>query len=866
VNFCGLDHGSLRPLPAARCQQSIGNSRAVAGRVLKSERDGSLYHRVFRRIIVFMASVSAQTRQRLTVVSGLIEANLVQNASTQLRELIRTLPPQELVLASHDVRHQIDRFLKQRRRDLLLELDARLGTFTQDPVKSEGGKVVRSPLSPAATAQPLNARVQVMLRDLAANHIFKWSPNYRDALQFIVDSALVDLPDSGAIEFEISTISGHFAAHSNDIFSRGYAFQVRRGLTPAVAEIKSVSGLQAFLDLAVSIYLERRQSVVSAASASVLWGITSAMLVGIVGGYGSVEFGNIAGWQVLSKNPRSWVPPMGFCRGTELTAFFDDFPPKHRDENLHRSLGGTALAIERLAHKFYGDDILLPRLSRMSVQGPARLDITLAAKRGALRQDLLVTCFWHGTLQSNSPITAAQALRAAVVVAALDDRVESWIETEGVRGVVNTAGHAADSQQVHHLSELIFACIQDQEIRDDRYGDPTVMTHNFAGDFPLDDPDFRRQFMVQRHSVKLLLQEFDGSTGIHLWCSVRRSGKTTAAQELADSSGASVVVAQTMDRVPRLPLQNIFATRVREAFQAAIEVTDDFFVRVVRECALAATATEAGDRRIVFIIDEYESLFGLIDAYSRADRALKVMVALPLLSQMVDFATRNLLIFMGQRPDAYLVLSAQNQLSPLVRQLSFPLFEHVDGAPDTEFSQLLAYVLDEKLPFDRSFATAVYEETSGHPYLTVNLMVDFCDWLITNRYRLSGTALTGQQFADFARDRLTATALKRSPYYEFFHGQMAEYLSEQAREDEPWLCAIANILRSLATKHPRNFTCSVNSYEQWAAPIGAAARMSAARLLTTGGQSNFLRDKDGQVSPGVRLLARLAGSAAPRLN
>ena len=36
------------------------------------------------------------------------------------------------------------------------------------------------------------------------------------------------------------------------------------------------------------------------------------------------------------------------------------------------------------------------------------------------------------------------------------------------------------------------------------------------------------------------------------------------------------------------------------------------------------------------------------------------MVALPLLSQMVDFATRNLLIFMGQRPDAYLILSAQS--------------------------------------------------------------------------------------------------------------------------------------------------------------------------------------------------------------
>jgi hypothetical protein len=201
-----------------------------------------------------------------------------------------------------------------------------------------------------------------------------------------------------------------------------------------------------------------------------------------------------------------------------------------------------------------------------------------------------------------------------------------------------------------------------------------------------------------------------------------------------------------------------------------------------------------------------------------------------------------------------------------VRQHSFPLFEHIDGARDTEFSQFLRYVLGEKLTFDTSFATAVYEETSGHPYLTVNLMVDFCDWLIVTRYRLGAGFLTGQQFADFARDRLPAAALKRSPHYEFFHGQMAEYQSEQAHDDEPWLNAISTILRMLATKHPKTFTSSLASYEQWAALIGTAARMSAARLLTTGAQANFLRDVDGQVSPGVRLLSRLAGSATTKLN
>lgn len=812
-----------------------------------------------------MASVSAQTRQTLTAISGLIKGNLMTQASIDLTKLIGGVGPQELILASYDIRNLIEGFHNKRRRDLREVLDRRLGNVASRPIV-DGGVTVRNAVSPAATEYLLSTRSRTMLQDLANNHIFKWSPNYRDALRFIVDSGLAELPDSGSIDAELSAIQAVFSAHSKEIFDRGYAFQIMRGLAPTVAELKSIGGLQAFLDLVVSIYLERRHEIGSAIEASILWGLTSSMLAGVAGGYGAAEFGTVPGWQLLAKHPRSWVPPIGFCRGVEVMAFFEEFPPSVRSDELFRTLVGTALAIDRLAHKFYGDDILLPRLSRMSVQLPARLDITLAAKKGRRRQDLLVSCFWHGMLQSNQPITAALALRAAVVVAALDERTAAGVERDAIQGVVNTEGHAAEPQQIHQLSELIFARLASQEIRDDLYGAPSVMTHNFAGDFPLDDPDFRRQFLVQRHSVKLLLQEFDGTNGIHLWCSVRRSGKTTAAQELADGSGASIVVTQTMDRAPRSALQKVFATRVREAFQAAEELTDDFFAAVVRECALAATAVDSGDSRVVFIIDEYELLFDLIDVYSRRDRALKVMVALPLLSQMAEFATRNLLILMGQRPDAYLVLSAQNQLSPLVRQLSFPLFEHVKGAANTEFSELLQHVLTEKLPFDSSFAEAVYIEASGHPYLTVNLMVDFCDYLIGNRYRLGGDALTGQQFADFTRDRLAASALKRSPHYEFFQGQMAEYLSEEARVSEPWLSAIANLLRTLATKHPKNFTCAISGYEQWAAPIGAMAMTTASRLLTTGSQANFLKDNGGQVSAGVRILARIAGAAAPKLN
>jgi hypothetical protein len=233
---------------------------------------------------------------------------------------------------------------------------------------------------------------------------------------------------------------------------------------------------------------------------------------------------------------------------------------------------------------------------------------------------------------------------------------------------------------------------------------------------------------------------------------------------------------------------------------------------------------------------------------------------------MVGFATKNLLIFMGQRPDAYQILSAQNQLSPLVRQYNFPLFGHIHGAFETEFTQLLKRILTEKLPFDPSFSDSVYDETSGHPYLTVNLMVDFCDWLITNDHRLNVEILESHHFVSFSKDRLVPAKLKRSPRYEFFNHMLAEYLSESGRTTEPWLSAITSILQEIARNHPIAFACTLSSFETLASPYGAATRMTPSRLLASGSLANFLLDKGGRVKPGVRLLARLAGSAAPNIN
>ena len=565
----------------------------------------------------------------------------------------------------------------------------------------------------------------------------------------------------------------------------------------------------------------------------------------------------------MARNLPAWLPPLGFCRGTEVASLIEEFPDSSRRNDIYVTIVPLLLGIERLAHRFYGDEIFFPRLSRLSVGHNERLDLTLTILKQGINQDLLVSSYYSGTIKSNYQLSEALALRAAVVVGRLDPQLA---EHDQSSRVLNASEVMPTSEQIHNFGEMIDSALHRQITVDARSHDPSNLNRNYAREFPLEDPDFRRQFFVQRYSVTRLLEDIKSGTGIHLWCSVRRSGKTTAANSLSDLSAQLVVVTQTMDHQPHQIEQNIFSRKIEDAFLSQKGIRPDFFQSIVNECVLATTPVNAKDKKVFFIVDEYETLFGLIDAYVDRDPGLRFTVALPLLSQMVAFASKNLLIFMGQRPDAHLVLSAQNQLSPLVRQYNFPLFEHHTGAIDTEFTQLLRRVLQEPLPFDPSFSDAVYEETSGHPYLTVNLMVDFCDWLISTGFKLGIAPLDASQFANFTKDRLTPAALERSPHYVFFHGMLSEYSSERGRAREPWLSAITNVLQEIAKKHPKIFTCSVNIFNQIAAPYGDTLQMAPQRFLASASMSNFLLDQGGQVKPGVRLMARLAASVKPRIN
>ena len=171
-------------------------------------------------------------------------------------------------------------------------------------------------------------------------------------------------------------------------------------------------------------------------------------------------------------------------------------------------------------------------------------------------------------------------------------------------------------------------------------GSPRLLSRNAAGEFPLGDPIVRQFYLVQRHSVRQLLNAFAEGTGAHVWCSVRRSGKTTATVDLSGDTERTVVVIQTMDHQPGQPDLNIFSARIVAAIASGNALETTFFEAAVADCALASSPAKMQGARKVFIVDEYETLFGLLNAKARQDDWTRYAIVQPLLSQMVAFSYR----------------------------------------------------------------------------------------------------------------------------------------------------------------------------------------------------------------------------------
>lgn len=227
---------------------------------------------------------------------------------------------------------------------------------------------------------------------------------------------------------------------------------------------------------------------------------------------------------------------------------------------------------------------------------------------------------------------------------------------------------------------------------------------------------------------------------------------------------------------------------------------------------------------------------------------------------MVAFSKDNLLVFVGQRPDAHYIIMDQNQLSALIQQDSFPLFEHESGS--SEFEDLIRKVMTEYIHFDASFLAAVHAETAGHPFLTVKVMINFFDWLIESKRPLRNIHLGEGDFQLFASRRLNPIQIALNSGYDFFRKAVGDAMSEEGRKHTPWLHAVYAVMQQISLE-AESLRVSRSEYFELVQRINrpSLSTYSPDGLLRTGTQANFFAFNDESVSIKIPTLARISLAA-----
>lgn len=481
-----------------------------------------------------------------------------------------------------------------------------------------------------------------------------------------------------------------------------------------------------------------------------------------------------------------------------------------------------------------------------------------APRSAASRRVIETRAYLEGERAFSTALTEARARNVALIVAPLRPHVREFVREQDTLAaiVVDTDDRDARTiveQAVTALGRSIYS------LRSRRTG--PAISHNIAREFPLTTPRLMPFYRVERTSVRNLLSAFDRTNGARLWCSVRRSGKTTACFGLDFTAADSVIVSQTCGTGPA-PSDRLFFERVT----AAIETSSRLDAGFVETSASDCSPMPPDGRRKVLIIDEYETLFGFLRAAAERDDYVRYTVVQPLLNQFVEFARENLLVLLGQQPDAHFILMDQNQLAPYVRQDPFPLFEHVAGSRAGEFGELVGKVFTDRIDCDPGFLGSLYDETAGHPFLTVNVLCALVDWLIEQKRPYRGLSLRQGDFAEFRKARLGPEHLAITPYYDFFRQAVKEAMGRRGYDANRWLFTVYWVVREIGGSGTDDLSIQRNDLADLMERIPAPGPLQDPNdILRTASQANFLQYDDDRVRVRIRTLGRLAAAVRPGL-
>ena len=326
--------------------------------------------------------------------------------------------------------------------------------------------------------------------------------------------------------------------HSHEIFEKGYVYLTSHiHETPAYAITKSINGLQRFLDLPIEFF-SAADTRLTLDGARTLRLTCSAMVGGILTGYCQARIGVLTGSEVLAKYPRSWVHSLAFLTDGDLATLLAVLASSDLRDGIRGSVRPVVQALDDLSARGR-DYVPLAALAQM-VWDSRRLEISIQPPPYATDPQLMdIQCYLDGSFVRRQDLEEAANRRVGAVVAPLRPDLRAIVaSSDRLRNIVVPA--AVDESQLAATRQSVVSTLEYAVYtrRSPREG-AQPLQYNFAREFPLHNPFLTRYFHVHRSSVVELLRTFERRNGVRLWCSVRRSGKTTACADLASTTGQS---------------------------------------------------------------------------------------------------------------------------------------------------------------------------------------------------------------------------------------------------------------------------------------------------------------------------------------
>lgn len=811
----------------------------------------------------------------LTRIKSALAKGALERSAEELRVLIRQMGRSALV----DWKKEIDGLISdfdpgrtggkaaRRHAELVALVDAAMDDHAERAEPPELGDS-RGHYAVSGRASDL-ADLRADLDDLADRHRFQWRTHYRDCferqLTATIDTHRAQFPQGFARDAFVEIV----AAHARKIFGSGYDFaRGTRGHSHERAVAKSLSGLASFLEIPLAFYTDRISSTVSHRDSFVLRSVASATMVATLAGYAQADFNGTRGQRILDTSRREWASFLAFLTPDDLDFLCSKLSHAEITDGIRNAVWPVVAGIQ-LFYEFE-QRAFFPLPTEGTYSDPVRIDIAVRNPPDAeLYQTTATAYLQHASVQD---LEDAHRNQKAPIVTPIRPYVARIVDSRDyLSAIVVPVDADADGDGLYASKKKREALAQETfRIWDDgitsvssAWKGAAPITCNFATEFPLRKPTEARHFHVTRTSVRDLLRTATRDRqGVLLWCSVRRSGKTTACLDLVSGTSDASVVVQTCGAGTEIAGSTFyrgFRSALGSATRSGDMLADDFVEHSIRSC-LGAGDNE--DRRLVLILDEYEKLFRHFTVHED-DHRIRLLVLEPLLDQLVAFASENLLVLLGQQPDAHFVLMDQNQLAPYVRQEAFPLFEHRRGTVDGEFAQLVSKVFGGRITFTPDFADVLFEEVAGHPWLTVNTLVEFVEWLIENERNLR-ERVNGEDFRRFSREKMSTEELPLRGEFAFFRDYASRNMSAKGYRSNPWIYAVYWILHEIGAD-----AVTVERYKDLVDEIPQPGRRGLPAwdvVLQQASLANFLYHTANEVGARIPLLGRIVAAARPSID